>query len=130
MPATPQQGTAAIVKWTSPTGGTEVTIKNSDWTYQKMSRVKEAPNTTDGMVRAAGLIDAKGTVKGYVDTTTRIESKIDEGSIGTLKLYTDATKFFSMVAIVENLQIETGVDSLEQWSFDWSLQSGSITEPV
>ena len=129
MPATPQQGTGAIVKWT-PSGGSESTLTNSDWTYQKMNRVKEAPNTSDGMVRAAGLADVKGTVKGYVDTTTRIESKIDEGAIGTLKLYTNGTKFFSLTAIIENLQIETGVDNLEQWSFDYSLQSGTVTEPV
>lgn len=130
MAATPEQGTAAIVKWTSPVGGTEVTLKNSDWTYQKTNRVKEAPNTTDGMVRAAGIADVKGSVKGFVDTTVRIESKIDEGSTGTLKLYTDGTKFFSFLAIIENLQIETGVENMEQWTFDYSLQSGSVTEPV
>lgn len=130
MSATPQQGTAAKVKLTVPVGGSEVTITNSDWTLQKMNRVKEAPNTTDGMLRAAGLADAKGAVKGYVDTTNRIEGNVDEGAIGTLKLYTDATKFFSLVAIIENLQIETGVDNMEQWSFDYSLQSGSVTEPV
>lgn len=129
MPATPQQGTAAIVKWT-PSGGSESTLKNSDWTYQKTNRVKEAPNTSDGMVRAAGIADVKGSVKGFVDTSVRIESVINEGAIGTLKLYTDSTKFFSFTAIIENLQIETGVENVEQWTFDYSIQSGTVTEPV
>jgi AICAR transformylase/IMP cyclohydrolase PurH len=130
MPASPTTGRNAIVKWTTPVGGTEITISNSSWDLDIVNRVKEAPNTVDGMVRAAGLEDATGSVKGFVDTTNVIEADVENGDIGTLKLYRNATKFFSMVAIISNLKITTGVDDLEEWSFDFALQSGAITMPA
>lgn len=130
MPASPEVGVDAIVKVTFPVGGTEITISNSDWELNITNRVKEAPNTSDGMLRAAGLEDATGSVKGYVDTANPIEGDIANGSIGTIKLYRNATKFFSLVGIVSNLKITTGVDAIEEWSFDFALASGSITLPV
>lgn len=130
MPATPNVGRNAIVKWTTPVGGTEITISNSDWNLDIVNRIKEAPNTVDGMVRAAGLEDATGSVKGFVDTSNVIEGDVNDGDIGTLKLYRNSTKFFSLVVIISNLKITTGVDALEEWSFDFALQSGSITKPV
>jgi hypothetical protein len=129
MAATPIVGTNAVVTFV-PSGGSLVTLKNSDWTYKPKNMVKEAPNTTDGMLRAAGLFDAEGTVKGHVDTTQPIESNITVGTIGVLKWYRNATKFFQATVIIEDLSIETGVDQTEDWDFTWKLQSGTVTNPA
>ena len=127
--ATPEVGVNAKVTWQILMGSL-VTLKNSDWDLTRTNMIKEAPNTTDGMLRAPGLYDAKGNVKGHVDTTVPIEGIVAEGSIGTLTLYRNNTKFFSVTAIIENLNITTGVDSVEDWTFSWSLQSGLMTNPT
>ena len=124
-----QVGTAAKVTWT-PTGGSLATLKNSTWKFSREPEVKKSTNTTDGIVRAVGFTDAMGSVTGEVDTTDRIEAKINSGDIGVLKLYTDGTKFFQLTAIIGKLDIETSTDDFEKWSFDFSLQSGSIVEPA
>ena len=127
--ATPHIGTNSKVTFT-PSGGSEVTLKNSDWKLSLDPSIKMATNTTDGIVRAAGLQDATGSVSGFVDTSQVIEADINQGTTGTLKLYRDSTKFFSLTAIIGKLDIETSTEDFEKWSFEFSKQSGSVTEPV
>lgn len=131
MPAaTPIVGTAAKVKWTSPAGGTEKTIKNMNWKLSAIPDIKRRSNTTDGFVRVAGLNDYEATVEGDTDTSDVIEGDIVEGSVGTLKLYRDGTKFFSMVAICTRADISTGSEDVEHYNLAFALQSGSLTLPV
>lgn len=132
MAATPIVGTNAKVTFqqTYPTSGSEITLKNSGWKLNRDPNVKTSSNTTDGIVRAAGMADADGTVKGFLDSTQPIEADVNQGSIGTLKLYRNSTKFYSLTAIIGPLNIETSTEDLEQWDFSFMLQSGSVTEPV
>ena len=122
-------GTDSKVTFT-PSGGSEVTLKNSDCKLSLDPSIKMATNTTDGIVRAAGLRDATGSVSGFVDLSQPIEADINESTVGVLKLYRNATKFFSLTAIIGKLDIETSTEDFEKWSFDFSKQSGSVTEPV
>lgn len=122
-------GTAAKVTF-QPTGGSLVTLKNSEWSLKRDPSIAKSSNTTDGIVRAVGMTDASGTVKGDVDTSERCEAQVAIGTIGTLKLYVDATKFFSLVAIIGPFNIETGTEKMETWDFEFMLQSGSVTLPV
>lgn len=127
--ATPIVGVNAKVTFT-PAGGSEVTLKNSKWTLKKDPNIAKTTNTTDGIVRAVGLQDAEGTVNGFLDSSQPIEADISEGTTGVLKLYRNATKFYSLTAIIGTLNISTGTDEPEQWDFNYMLQSGSVTEPV
>lgn len=130
MPAAvPIVGVNSIVKFT-PQGGTEVTLKNSKWSLSKKANIKDAPNTSDGMVRAKGIPDFEGSVEGFTDTSDPIEGDVQEGTIGTLKLYRDSTKFYSMSVIIGDFDIETGVDDLETWTFSFMKSSGTVTNPV
>lgn len=131
--ATPIVGTLAKVTFTVG-AGTPAELKNSKWTMVKHANIKEAPNTTDGMLRARGLLDATGTVEGFIDSTstaTLPTTLINEGDVGTLKLYINATQFYSVTAIIGDVTVDMGgVNDLEKWSFPWMLQSGTVTEPV
>lgn len=130
--ATPHVGTAAKVTFTptSPTPGSEITLKNSTWKLQLEPNIKTSSNTTDGIVRASGLQDADGSVTGFLDTSQPIEADVNQGTIGTLKLYTTSTKFYSLLAIIGPLNIEMSTEDLSKWDFNFMLQSGSVTEPV
>lgn len=127
--AVPEVGVNAEARFT-PNGGSEIIMKNSDWSITLTTRNKEAPNTYDGMLRARGLFDCSGTIKGFVDTTQPIESNVAEGSVGFVKLYRSPGKFFAFNCIIDSLKIDTGVDQVETWEMAFSLQSGPVTRPV
>lgn len=107
-----------------------VALVNSDWDLKRTAVVAEAHNTVDGTLRASGRKDASGSVNGFRDATVPIEGQVVEGGTYALKLFTDATKFFLMTAIISNLDIKAALDEVESWSFDYQLQSGVITNPV
>jgi hypothetical protein len=131
--AVPIVGINAKVTFT-PSGGSVVTLKNASYKLQPIGNVKEAPNTTDGMVRIGGLTDYKGSVQGKTDvqaTGSAIEAQVFNNVIGELKLYRDATRFWDCTAvIIDNLSIDAKVDEPEEWSFDFMKQSGTLTAPV
>lgn len=126
--AIPAQGVFAKIIFTV-TGGSAVTLKNNKWSFKSTGSVKSAPNTTDGMLRAPGLFDCSGAINGSVDTSQPIERDITVGSTGVMQVYRNSTKFFLINIIIENLNITTGVDQVEEWDLDWSLQQGTVTLP-
>jgi trehalose/maltose hydrolase-like predicted phosphorylase len=82
------------------------------------------------MLRAPGLFDCSGTIKGFVDTSQPIETNVQEGTVGVIKMYRNATQFFSFTCIIDSIKIDTGVDQVETWDMAFSLQSGPVTRPV
>lgn len=130
--ATPIVGTAAAVKLTLQPSGTEFTLKNQSWKINPKSRVKETQNTTDGIVRVAGLKDYDGTIEGFVDlasSTTPIEQNVVEGSTYAAKFYRDGTKYWAGTIIIDDVQLGTGTDEAEKYTIKFSKQSGSLTPP-
>jgi hypothetical protein len=127
--ANPIKGVNSIVKFT-PSGGSEYTLKNSKWSINPKSMIGEAPNTTDGMVRAPGIKDYDGDVEGFFDTTQPIEQNITEGTIGTLKMYRDSTHYWAGTVIIQGFTEDTGVDDFDKWKFSYAKQSGSLTPPA
>ena len=127
-PAVPLVGINAMVKVTFPVGGTEVTLKNAGWKLKPKNAVKEAPNTTDGMLRCAGLNDYEITVKGSVDNQAGQvpETNVTVGSIGTIKLYRDTTHYWLGTIIVSDFSEETGAEDLDEWEFTAKKQSGTL----
>ena len=135
MAAKPYVGVDAVFTLTPVGGGSTVTLKNSDWEIHPMNAIAEAPNTTDGMVRAPGLNDWKGKVKGHTDvttTSTSIEAQVMPGQIWQFKAYRSygASTYFSGTLIVgEDLNITTGTGSNEDWDFSFAKAYGALTLP-
>jgi hypothetical protein len=136
MPAAvPLMGTNAKVEVTPIVGGvagTAKVLKNSKWSLKPKVKIGEAPNTTDGMLRAVGLTDYDGTVDGFLDESDAIEGDIREGTICKLKLYRDATHFWECQSvIIGDFSDETGInEDPERWSFSFMRQSGALVAPI
>lgn len=133
--AVPYVGVDAIVKLTLQPGGAEFTLKNSDWELTLKNMIKEAPNTTDGMLRAPGLADYSGKVSGHTDVAlpaNAIEANVVPGSIFGFKLYRSngaSTYFAGNLIVGEDLSIKTGVDSTEDWDFSFAKCYGPLIFP-
>lgn len=127
---TPIIGDSAEVGWIPEGGGAEVKLRNEKWSMSLNKDLKDAPNTTDGMVRIPSKRDdATGSVEGPWNDETPITSIVREGDIGTLKLYTRTGKFFSMSAVIGTIDVETEYDDPLTWSLNFSLYGGSVTRP-
>lgn len=133
--AKPIVGVDAVVELTPVAGGTTIILKNSKYKIALKNAIKEAPNTSDGMLRAPGLNDYSGTVEGHTDVssaTSPIENQALPGSIWNAKFYRSlgAATFWSGTIIMgEDLSIETGCDQTEDWSFSFAKQSGPLVTP-
>jgi hypothetical protein len=133
--AKPIVGVDAVVELTPPGGGGTITLKNSKYKITPKNAIKEAPNTTDGMLRAPGLNDYTGSFEGHTDATsgaTGAESQAMPGDVFDFKLYRSKTTnlyWSGRLIIGEDLSIETGVDQTEDWSFSFAKQSGPLVTP-
>jgi hypothetical protein len=142
--ATPIQGVDAQFTLTEviagvPTGA-PIVLWNSDWDITPSNKIAEAPNTTDGMIRAPGLNDYKGTVKGSTNTTVAgvvsnanaIESNAMPGQIFAFTGYRSkgsSTSWSGFIIMGDDLKITTGVGSLENWEFSFAKAYGYLTLP-
>lgn len=124
--ATPISGRLGKVEF----GAGPTILGVSKWSLKKMVKIIEAPNTSDGMKRVLGLSDAEGTVEGPVDTAADLSGSLDEGDIVTLKLYTDGTKFYSLSAIIEDIEFTSEIEGLYEFKLSFKLASGTVTVPV
>jgi hypothetical protein len=115
----------------SGTIGAYVTLKNSKWSLTIKPSIKEAPNTTDGMLRALGLADYSFSVDGSFDVSQPIEGNLAAGAIVAVKLFRDSSHFWAAsAAILGSFKEDTGADDLDTWSFEGMKQSGTLTPPV
>lgn len=132
--ALPIVGVNSVFKLIPIGGGSTITLKNSNWEINLDPNIKEAPNTTDGMLRTLGLFDYSGNVKGWTDATsvsTGADAQAKPGNFYTFQAYRSSVTslFFSGTIVMGTLKIATGVDDLETWSFDFMKQSGVLTYP-
>ena len=133
--AKPYVGVDAVVELTPILGGATITLKNSKYKLSPSNKIAEAPNTTDGMVRSPGLSDYSGTIEGHTDVTnanTPVEVSCVPGVIYDFKLYrskTANTYWAGTLIIGEDLDITTGVDQTEDWTFSFAKAYGNLTSP-
>jgi hypothetical protein len=115
--------------------GSPIVLWNSDWEITPSNAIAEAPNTTDGMVRAAGLNDWKGKVSGKTNVNTLatpVEGNVMPGFIFFFTGYRSkgSNLFWTGYLIVgENLSIKAGTGTTEEWSFDFAKAYGFLTLP-
>ncbi len=101
------------------------------WTFTKTSNNPAyASSSSSGFrKRVAGVKDGSGTIEGQYQNDAA--PTIDEGDEVTLKLYVDASHFYSVPAIIDSFQLETDIDRGEVvgWASNFAT-NGAWTEPT
>lgn len=93
---------------------------------------RRATNATGGYKRTvAGTKSGSGTIEGDYDPAAPVEDHIREGDSVTLKLYTTATKFYLVPALIENIELTVDLDEGEivAWTASF-MTNGAWTEPT
>lgn len=113
-------------------GSTDVAeIRN--WKFNpKSNNPKYASNKTSGYKRTvAGVKEGSGSMSGAWDHAIDFLSVVDVGTSATLKLYTDATHFFSVPSVIDDCSINVDVDNGEIVSWDSNFSTnGAWTNPA
>lgn len=103
------------------------------WTFNpKANTVKYASNKTGGYKRAvAGVKDATGTANCKFDPATLPTASLAEGTGVTLLLYLNATLYYSVPSVIDDLRYNVDIDGGEIVSFDVNFSSnGAWTNPT
>lgn len=76
------------------------------WSLRTVSHnPAHASSATGGVkTRSPGVKDSSGTIRFKLDFSDPITSQFVEGSLVTLKLYLDATRFYTVPAIIDALE--------------------------
>jgi hypothetical protein len=132
--AKPIVGVDAVVELTPTAGGSAITLKNMKWSLEPDAPLYTAPNTSDGMLRAAGITDYEGDLEGSTDatnTSTAIEALAMPGQIWDFKLYRSkgASTFFAGTLITGKLSVSTGTDQVEAWKLHFAKAYGDLVLP-
>lgn len=112
-------------------GGGDTTIADiTDWKFHtKAANVAYASSSTSGFTkRLAGIKDGAGNVTGKVQDDAVPD--LAAGAAVTMKLYIDATHFYTVPAVIDEfqLQVDVATGKVEAWTADFSTD-GAWTEP-
>ncbi len=103
------------------------------WSLETTTRsVAYASSATGGYrKRLPGVKEGHGRIRFRLDVASPLTNHINEGSAVTLLLYLDATRFYSVPAVLDSLQIEVDIDGGELigGQADFSTD-GAWTKPV
>ena len=140
------QSLAAVAAAQNGTPAPWVTIRNAKYSIKPKGNAKEIPNSTDGIVRIAGLIDYTISASGHTNPDDPIEADICPNDVVNWRLYrqgvasaanpdgtgaiTVSGPYWSGVAIVDDLSIDYDADGTEDWDISASKQSGYLTTPA
>ena len=85
----------------------------TDWTFQTSSaNPAYASSSTGGFRRrVAGIKDGSGSFGFILDPASPITNNFDEGSSVTLLLYLDATRFYSVPAVIDSIHLAVDISS-------------------
>ena len=85
----------------------------TDWTFHASSvNHAYASSSTGGYrKRVAGVKDASGGISFKLDPAAPITNNFDEGSSVTLLLYLDATRFYSVPAVIDSVHLAVDISS-------------------
>lgn len=104
----------------------------TSWSFNPVSNNPSwASSSTAGFkARVAGIRDGSGTIEGKYDKTDPIDDRIREGDCVTLLLFQDATRKFTVPAIIDGMSFEQDMDDgdVVTWSADFS-STGAFTYP-
>jgi hypothetical protein len=83
------------------------------WTLRTLSgNPAYASSSTGGYrKRVPGVKDAQGTVRFKLNPADPITDDLDAGAAVTLLLYVDATRFYTVPAVIDALRLEVDIDS-------------------
>jgi len=123
VPTTPISGKNGKVTY----GGSPTTVAITDWSLKLDPSLIDVSNTTDGRARIAGLGDVDGSFKTHVDTASTYEADLAPGTSVTLKLYTDGTKCYTVLAIMDAPDITNKVDGTYDITFNFKLNGAMPT---
>jgi hypothetical protein len=82
------------------------------WSLETVTRaVAYASSATGGFrKRLPGVKDGRGRIQFMLDVASPLTNQLDEGSAVTLLLYLDATRFYTVPAVIDALRIEVDID--------------------
>lgn len=103
------------------------------WTLTKASDNKPyASSDSAGVIkRVPGHKDSSGSVRSYLDAGTDLEGIYVEGDIGTFKLYEDATRFWTVPAIIDSVEVTDEIEDGAIIEVTTSFSgNGAITAPA
>lgn len=117
---------------TAKIGSTDI-YELRGWKFNpKSNNPKYASNRTSGYKRTlAGVKEATGSMSGADDRANDFIAVVDVGTSVTLKLYTDATHFFSVPSVIDDYSMNVDIDNGEivGWDANFS-SSGAWTNPT
>ena len=103
------------------------------WSLETTTRsAAYASSATGGYrKRLAGVKEGRGRIQFKLDVASPLTNTLDEGSAVTLLLYLDGTRFYSVPAVIDSLQIEVDIDGGEliDGQADFST-NGAWTKPT
>lgn len=85
----------------------------TDWTFHASSHNPAYASSSTGgyRKRVAGVKDGSGHIGFKLDPDSPITNNFDEGSSVTLLLHLDATRYYSVPAVIDALQLAVDVSS-------------------
>lgn len=87
-------------------------VECTGWKFSRKANVHQyASNTSAGYKRAvAGTKSGSGTISGKYSSADPIDDHFEEGDEVTLKLYTTASAYYSVPAVIESIDFEVDMD--------------------
>src|SRR5437762_10524679 len=85
------------------------------WSLETTTRgVSYASSASGGYRwRLTGVKEGRGRIAFKLDVANPLTNQFDEGSSVTLLLYLDATRFYSVPAVIDSLQMQVDIDGGE-----------------
>ncbi len=103
------------------------------WTLTTMAlNPAYASSATGGYrKRVGGVKDGGGLIRGKLDLADAVTDDLNEGDTVTLLLYLNASKFYTVPAVIDRLRFEVDIDTgdVVSWEADFST-SGAWTKPT
>jgi hypothetical protein len=105
--------------------GTTAINEIKAWTFNpKANNVRYASNATGGYKRTvAGVKEGSGTCSGVYTATATFHTVIDVGTSVALKLYLNATLFYSVPAVISDYKLTVDLDSGEIVGWEASFET-------
>lgn len=123
----PTTGKKAKVVWTPSGGGSPLTLKNQTWTINPEDNLARSYNTSDGIVRAAGVPEVTATITGPIDLSALISTQVHRYDTGQLDLYiTDTVIAYTIPDAILGMPVVNvnGENEIATWSVTAYIHTG------